>query len=148
MTATAFAWAFRNDLAALGEAQQAMAAWLEARGVPEAARSRLHLVLDELAANVIEHGHAVAERGRHPLRLALRLGAAAELVLLDRGAAFDPRGRGGTALEGPLEEARIGGLGLFLVEQLAQRIEYGRTPDGWNETRVTVALPDAPAAPG
>lgn len=136
-----FAHEFPNDLASLGAAQEALLAWAEARGLAPEARHRVALVLDELGANVLMHGHPPEAQGTRPMRVTVALGAdAAEVVLEDDGAPFDPRGQAGEALSGGLADAKIGGLGLFLVEKLSRRIDYVRTPEGRNRTRVEIAL--------
>ncbi len=136
-----FAHEFPNDLASLGRAQEALLEWAEAQGLPAEARHRVALVLDELGANVLMHGHPPEAQGTRPMRVTVALGGdAAEVVLEDDGAPFDPRGKAGEALSGPLGDAKIGGLGLFLIERMSRRIDYARTPEGRNRTLVEIAV--------
>jgi serine/threonine-protein kinase RsbW len=136
-----FAREFPNDLESLGAAQQALLVWAEASGLGAGPRHRIAMVLDELGANVLMHGHPEDARGQRAMRVTVRLGdAAAEVVLEDDGAPFDPRGKAGGPLEGPLEDVQIGGLGLFLIEQMSSRIDYERTAEGRNRTLVEIPL--------
>lgn len=145
-----FAVEFPNDLVSLGAVQEALAAWAEERGLSPAARHRVALVLDELGANVLMHGHPAEEQGRRSMRVTVSLAGrtSAEVVLEDDGTPFDPRGQAGDALAGSLEDAKIGGLGLLLLERMSSRIAYERTPEGRNRTLVELRLPGGAQAVG
>ena len=48
------------------------------------------------------------------------------LTLADRGKEFDPTRREDPDLSLPAEERPIGGLGIFLIKQLMDSVEYRR----------------------
>jgi anti-sigma regulatory factor (Ser/Thr protein kinase) len=99
------------------------------------------VVFEELAANVILHGHPDGQRGEHVIDAALRLQPGAmELMIEDDGLAFDPKGHAGRPLSGPLEDVQIGGLGLLLVRSMASSVDYARTPEGRNRLKVRIRL--------
>jgi len=112
-------------------------------GVPEEPIDRLELCLNEVLANLIEHGgEAVAS---HPIQLELRASArpsgfAIQLVVVDRGEPFDSGQASLRPLPGSLEQARPGGLGLRLVKAMSDRMDY-RVLEGRNELRITVHWP-------
>jgi anti-sigma regulatory factor (Ser/Thr protein kinase) len=133
--------ALRNDIATLGAAQAQLAEWLEGR-VPDAReRHRIELAFEELAMNIVMHAHPEAEQGAHDIAAAVALAPGmATLSIEDDGMPFDPRGKAGERLGGALEDVKIGGLGLLLVQQLAAFMDHERTPAGRNLTRVGIAL--------
>ena len=61
------------------------------------------------------------------------------LEFRDRGQAFDPTAHAAPALDADIGERGIGGLGVFLVQELAEVIAYQRL-DGCNVLRVTLRL--------
>lgn len=103
--------------------------------LPEDVAFQLSLVLEELVTNAITHG---AARGAIELRLELR-SEAVEIDLIDAGAAFDPRSVPQPPLDVPLEERHIGGLGVYLVRQFVDEIDY-RREDGRNHLRLCKRL--------
>ena len=111
---------------------------LDAHGVRDKGRYNVELVFDEIVSNIIRHGR-VDER---TCAIEVSLAFEAEAVVLefsDNGRAFDPRSHPVPALPESLEEAPIGGLGLMLVRNAAERIEYERTAQQLN--RVTITVP-------
>jgi anti-sigma regulatory factor (Ser/Thr protein kinase) len=117
-------------------------AWLRSNGaaleVPGEQIDRLELCLNELLANLLEHGgDAVA---RQPIELALETiqpasGSGARLVISDAGIPFDSGRAGVKPLPGSLAESSPGGLGLRLVQAFADAMAY-RVLDGRNELRI------------
>jgi len=93
-------------------------------------RYQLTLVLDELMTNTISYGFA--EDAEHSIDLTLSLHSESITVEVeDDGAAFDPFDADPPDLESPLDDRRIGGLGLHIVKTIMDTIEYRRA-DGRN----------------
>jgi anti-sigma regulatory factor (Ser/Thr protein kinase) len=119
-------------------------AWLRtggaSLGVPEEQIDRLELCLNEVLANLVEHGgDALA---CHPIQLelaasALPSGFDVQLVVSDRGEPFDSGQASPRPLPGSLEEARPGGLGLRLVKAFSDDMVY-RVLQGRNELRISI----------
>ena len=119
-------------------------AWLRtggaSLGVPEEQIDRLELCLNEVLANLVEHGgDALA---CHPIRIelgasALPSGFDVQLVVSDRGEPFDSGQASPRPLPGSLEEARPGGLGLRLVKAFSDGMVY-RVLEGRNELTITM----------
>ncbi|MBB4131269.1 MULTISPECIES: ATP-binding protein [unclassified Xanthomonas] len=101
---------------------------------------QVRLIVEELGCNALIHGRPV----ERPLRLQLQLDPQAlVLELHDPGIAFDPRDIAVPDLAAELDQRPIGGLGLFLVHQFADHIDYHH--DGaYNVVRVTLLHPYAP----
>ena len=98
-------------------------------------RHRIQLVVSELVSNAHLHGYGGAA-GR-PIRLSASIGgAAARIVVEDRGGGIH------TETEPTLPESSdaVTGRGLFIVRELADRLETLRSDAGW--TRVEAELSD------
>ena len=123
------------DLSALSVLTQAVEDFGTAHALPEDLQGRLNLVLDELVTNSVSYGLPKVAEPELRLRLAVDRDAVVAR-LEDNGPAFNPFEEApepDTSRE--LEERAIGGLGVFLVKQLADSSAYERV-GGWN--RITV----------
>ncbi|MEG8127373.1 ATP-binding protein [Xanthomonas hortorum pv. gardneri] len=132
--------AIAPSLAQLAGANDALEDSLMREGLHEARIGQVRLIVEELGCNALTHGQCAEQ----PLRLQLQLDAQAlVLELSDPGSAFDPRALPELELDAALEDRPIGGLGLFLVHQFADHIDYRR--DGaYNVVRLTLLHPYAP----
>lgn len=129
--AVAFEARLENLHALLGWVEHACA---EA-GLGEDVAFPLQLAVEEVAANVINHGYAAAQPG--PIRLAFRTdGDGATIVVEDEAPAFDPADAPAPDLDAGWEERRVGGLGWHLVYQLADEVRYEALPGRGN--RITL----------
>ncbi|HUF39189.1 MAG TPA: SpoIIE family protein phosphatase [Anaerolineales bacterium] len=90
------------------------------------------LVTEEVCANIIQHGFAGAAPGLIVLAFEVDQ-AAARLTIRDDGMHFAPEQAARPDLEAGWEARPIGGLGLFLVEELMDRLAYTRTEDDFNQ---------------
>ena len=98
----------------------------------------LHLALEEAVSNAIFYAYP-GESGK-PIELSIyKKTERLEIFLQDGGMPFDPTARPDPDLKVPIEEHKIGGLGIFLIRQLMDRIEYKRE-DGKNVLRMEMAL--------
>ena len=99
----------------------------------------LHLVIEEVATNVLGHG---ADDGRVPtLEVEAHLdGRALSMEFRDDGQPFDPLSLPAPDLECDIADRPIGGLGVHLVRELAEHIAYTREHDH-NVLRVVLPLP-------
>lgn len=92
--------------------------------------SRLGLAAEELLVNVIHYAYAEAEE---PGDIELRCGMAdAEtfcMVIRDRGTPFNPLLTEDPDITKSVNERAVGGLGLFLVREIADHLDYFREKD-------------------
>ena len=103
-------------------------------GVDEAKAYQLQLAVDEIATNIILYGYKDAGELAAISVGSEMTGDALIITLKDQAAPFDPRTMQMPEAEDlakPLEERRIGGLGIFLAFQGVDRFEY-RHEDGSN----------------
>ena len=90
----------------------------------------LQLALEEAVTNVINHGYADGQ----PHTFTVELAAAdrrATVIVTDDAPAYDPLARAEVDTTLPLEDRRIGGLGVHLVKKLMDSARYERR-DGRN----------------
>jgi anti-sigma regulatory factor (Ser/Thr protein kinase) len=105
--------------------------------VPAATTGKLDLCLNEVLANLIEHGGARASSC--PVELTLERaeggdeggaeGGLATLTISDGGPPFDPLSFSHRPLPSTLQEAEPGGLGLLLVNRFMDECSYRREGD-------------------
>ena len=108
--------------------------------MPPRAAYAVQLVLEELITNVINHAHddcAVHEIG---VRVALEAGHAV-VEIEDDGRPFDPGAAPDAEVDGPIQKRSIGGLGLHLVRQVVETMDYHRV-EGKNRVEARIALGD------
>ncbi len=104
---------------------EALEAFTDEHELPIKAASRLMLLAEELAANVVMHGTGATF---FQADLALE-GEVLRFSLTDDGPAFDPLGAAKADTEAALEDREVGGLGVHLVRQLASSAAYSRQGD-------------------
>jgi len=85
----------------------------------------IHLVLDEVVANIINH--AYDDAAEHQIRVTLALeDSELGIRVEDDGRAFDPLAAPPPDLDLPLEERPVGGLGIHIVRSVMDAVEYQR----------------------
>lgn len=140
------------ELAAHPERLRLATTWLTKlgadHGVPTDASQRLDLCLHEALANVIDHGDTAARSS--PVRLSLRVSIdgvqpGASVTVSDAGAAFNPLTAPTRPLALSLADAEPGGLGLLMLREMADELQYSRN-DERNELCFTVRWPASQAA--
>jgi serine/threonine-protein kinase RsbW len=116
---------FRSDVAELRRMADWWQAWAARAGVTSDRRHDGELCLHEAMANVILHG--CSDGGSHVITLALESRPdAIRATLADDGRPFDPVSHPAAAPPDTLETAREGGLGLGLIRDYAEAVEYRR----------------------
>ena len=89
---------------------------------------KVHIVLDEIASNIVKHSGATG------FELSVELldsPAGVRLVFADDGAPYDPLEHTDPDTTLPAEERPIGGLGIMMVKKMSSSISY-RHADGRN----------------
>lgn len=103
----------------------------EAAGLDEGAVYAVQMAVDEACTNIIKH--AYGGEGRGDIECTCRVsGDGLTVVLRDHGRAFDPDSVPEPDLEASLEEREIGGLGLYFINKLMDKVQYESTPDSGN----------------
>ena len=97
--------------------------------VPKEAVFELKLAVDEACTNIIEHGY----KGMDPGSIILSFRVEPDRVLVqitDFGHIFEPASAPKPDIEAPLEDRPLGGLGLYLIYQTMDNIDYQSSEDG------------------
>jgi anti-sigma regulatory factor (Ser/Thr protein kinase) len=125
-------------------------AWLESLARkhqwPPRLAFKLRLCLDEALTNIVEYGFADKAASTTPGQISVSVSAEGRrlaLDIVDNGVAFDPTQGQPSALAASLDEARVGGHGLRLMQHYLEDIDYRRVNEQ-NHLRLT-ATQDADA---
>jgi anti-sigma regulatory factor (Ser/Thr protein kinase) len=99
----------------------------------EAVRGDLSLALDEIVSNVIHHGYdhgECADGHEHLILVGVTVHPEqVEVEIVDDAKCFSPVEAAQPDTEQPLEERRLGGLGIHLVRSLMDGMDYRRQAD-------------------
>jgi anti-sigma regulatory factor (Ser/Thr protein kinase) len=118
-----------NVMDAVRSATRSLEEFLEACGVDAELRFAMTLALEEVVTNVIKYSYG--DDARHEIGLEARLEPEATVLQIsDEGREYDPRGAEAPDFAKPHEDRAIGGLGVHLLRNLTERIEYHRAAGG------------------
>lgn len=95
----------------------------------------IDLAVDEACSNIIDHAYNDVSQGQINIHLD-HTEVAMKIVLQDKGLAFDLSSVPKPDLDGPLEERRERGLGVYLIHQLMDQVIY--EPSLRNGNRLTL----------
>jgi serine/threonine-protein kinase RsbW len=110
------------------QAAAALDRFRAAHGIAEAAAWPLQVALDEILSNIVRHARPGLAAGDIEITVERR-GDLVEMTVTDDGPAFDPLRLPEPDVRAPLEDQRPGGLGVHLVRELMDRVEYMRTEE-------------------
>jgi serine/threonine-protein kinase RsbW len=119
------------DLGNLAEVREFVMEMSSLSGLGDTAAKEMRLAVDEAMANIVLHGYRGSpgeievDAQSEPQRLVIRL--------RDDAPAYNPLDRAAPALDLPLEERPIGGMGVQLVRQSVDTVEHRVTDTGGNE---------------
>jgi serine/threonine-protein kinase RsbW len=93
--------------------------------IPSRTLYAVNLALDEVVTNVVRHGYADAAGEEVVASIIARSGEVTTEVS-DTGRTFNPLEVPSPDLEAPLSERTLGGLGIHLIRNLMDGLEYRR----------------------
>ena len=102
----------------------------ETAGVDLPLTAKLNLAIEEAVVNVMDYAYPKDVKGEVRIE-AIAEEACLTFVISDSGVAFDPTAKEDADTTLSLEERPIGGLGIFLVRQIMDSVDYERK-DGKN----------------
>lgn len=85
----------------------------------------LKLAIEEIVTNIVKYGLKSQQRARITIQLQIDA-EAVQVEICDPGKAFNPLTTADPDLDVPLEERKLGGMGIFLVKQLMDNVNYRR----------------------
>lgn len=130
MSKDALSFTVSNALSEVPRAAEQVEAFCRDRSVPAPVAYKFGLALDEILTNVISYAFADGKSHAIEIHLACSDGYLTALVS-DDGAPFDPLSQPAPDVHVPVEQRKIGGLGIHLLRKLMDRADYQRR-DGRN----------------
>jgi serine/threonine-protein kinase RsbW len=125
MNAVRLSLELKNDLAELDYLTGSMEKFCETHGLTSKNNFELTLALDEVFTNIITYGYN--DEKEHRIKIdVLKKGEVITIRIEDDGAPFDPTKAKKQNVACSLEDCRIGGLGLHLINRLMTRVKYQR----------------------
>jgi len=98
------------------------------RGFSEDALNRIELVAEEALVNVFVHGYT-QNQGQVEVRCLVEDDPALTIEIRDAGVSFDPLSLADPDVESDLTKRKIGGMGVFLIRKMTDRVAYRREGD-------------------
>ena len=104
---------------------------LEALDCPMKAQMQIDIAIDELFGNIAHYAYN-PEVGEATVRVeVVEDPLAVVITFIDKGVPYDPLAKDDPNITLSAEEREIGGLGIFLIRQIMDKVEYQRI-DGKN----------------
>jgi len=113
--------------------------WAQWAGFDEQALYEIQLAVDEACANVADHAYLGEEPGEMEVSCNLE-DQLFTIWVRDWGKGFDPESVLVPNVDAPLEERTLGGLGLFIVRQVMDEVQFSFDPEMGNELRMAKRL--------
>ena len=98
---------------------------MEKMGVETSLARKLRLAVEEAVVNVIDYAYPAGQEGDIEVRMMFD-GETLKTVIIDSGVAFDPTAKEKADTSLSIEDRQIGGLGILLVRELMDSINYER----------------------
>lgn len=125
----------RNTLDALAPASAEAESWLQSYRPSPQVLNFVLLAIEEVVTNCIRYGYDDADE--HTIVIVLSIDDEDLTIdVMDDGHAFDPLAASPPDFSLEIQDRPIGGLGIYLLRQLADRIAYERR-DGANRLTLT-----------
>jgi sigma-B regulation protein RsbU (phosphoserine phosphatase) len=118
----------KNDLSELQRMNQIVTEFAERHGLASELVFRLTLVLEEVVTNVISYGYEDSSEHEISVRLSWK-DPHIEIEIKDDGRPFNPLEAPPPDMGKPLAEKQVGGLGIHLVREMMDELEYRREND-------------------
>ena len=120
----------KNDVHEVSKFSAFMKSVMEKMGVETSLARKLRLAVEEAVVNVIDYAYPAGIEGDIEIRF-LSDGETLKTVIIDSGVAFDPTAKEKADTSLSIDDRQIGGLGILLVRELMDSINYERA-DGQN----------------
>ena len=115
----------KNSIAEIARVVELIEELATVQNLPAGTIWPLNVALDEILSNIISYGHEDGREHEIVVRVSLEHGLMIAEVE-DDGRAFDPLAAPPPAIDVPLEERGVGGLGIHIVRNLMDEVTYNR----------------------
>jgi anti-sigma regulatory factor (Ser/Thr protein kinase) len=133
------------ELASLKPATEFAHRGAAAAGLPKDCWGHLDLVVEEIFVNVVRYAYDAGTAGVVELTYCVPRPGLLSFEIADRGAEYNPTTLREPNLPDSLNERSVGGLGVFLVRQLTESLDYSRDGE-WNRLRFAFSAASAASA--
>jgi sigma-B regulation protein RsbU (phosphoserine phosphatase) len=124
----------KNEIEEIGKAVLRFEKFAEKNQLPNEVVSVIQIVLEELLSNTINYGFA--DDRRHEIKMKVRISIKnIRLTIIDDGIPFNPLDSKTPDIAPPLEQRKIGGLGVHIVRTMMDSVFYERVG---NKNKVVV----------
>jgi anti-sigma regulatory factor (Ser/Thr protein kinase) len=127
----------RGDRAELPRLLEWVRSVIAAAELPPQRAYALEFATEELGLNALSYAYPEGATGPVAVAVAALPDGAILLRIVDAGIPYDPTARPDAAVDAPLEERGVGGLGVHLVRRLATSMRY-RREEGRNVLEVSL----------
>ena len=115
----------KNDVHEVSKFSAFMKSVMEQLNIEKHLAHKLRLAVEEAVVNVIDYAYPAGIEGDIEIRF-LSDGETLKTVIIDSGVAFDPTAKEKADTSLSIEDRQIGGLGILLVRELMDSINYER----------------------
>lgn len=131
-----------NNLSEIERLSKAVAEFGEKNNLSSEVIYDVRLALEEVVSNIINYGFE--DNYEHQISIEMNLqGETLTMKIKDDGKPFNPLEVKSTNLDKPFDEREIGGMGIYIVRKLMDKILYKRE-EGNNVLQLTKYLADHP----
>lgn len=116
---------FKNRISELDRLIRELADFGRKKNISKKCQHQIQLAIEEHFTNIVSHGYADDAEHTIDIRLACENNVA-EITIEDDGVPFNPLKVSPPDTTLPLEERKIGGLGIYLAWQCMDEITYQR----------------------
>ena len=120
----------KNDVHEVSKFSEFIKSVMEKLNVEKSLARQFRLAVEEAVVNVIDYAYPPGQEGDIEVRMMFD-GETLKTVIIDSGVAFDPTAKEKADTSLSIEDRQIGGLGILLVRELMDSINYERA-DGQN----------------
>ena len=115
----------KNDVREVARFSSFMKSVMEQLGIEKSLARQMRLAVEEAVVNVIDYAYPVGTEGDITI-LMQSDGRSIRFQIIDTGVAFDPTAKEMADTTLSVEDRQIGGLGILLVRELMDTINYER----------------------
>lgn len=117
-----------NNLSEIERLSKAVAEFGETNNLSSEVIYDVRLALEEVVSNIIIYGFEYNYEHQISIQMNLQ-GESLTMKIKDDGKPFNPLEIESTNLEKPFDEREIGGMGIYIVQQLMDELRYNREED-------------------
>ena len=115
----------KNDVHEVSKFSEFMKKVMESLNVEKSLSRQLRLAVEEAVVNVIDYAYPIGQEGEIEVRM-MSDGKTLKTIITDSGVAFDPTAKEKADTTLSAEDRQIGGLGILLVREIMDSVNYER----------------------